>query len=56
MASDTGALQDQTAFNIRERAGGRKQKPEREDGHLRTMGVAGCNTLEVIRPPPREVD
>ncbi len=25
--SDMGALQDQTAFNIRERAGRRKQKP-----------------------------
>ena len=37
------ALRDQTAVNIRERGGGRKQQavksPEREDGHLRTMGV-----------------
>ena len=38
--SDMGALQDQTELNIRERGNGRKQKPhpEREDGHLRTMG------------------
>ncbi len=33
------ALRGQTVVNIRERAGGRKQKPEREDGHLWPMGV-----------------
>jgi hypothetical protein len=39
-----GDLRAQTALTIRERAGGRKKKPhpEREDGHLRTMGVAAC--------------
>ena len=35
-------LRDQTVLNIRERAGGRKPepRPEREDGHLRIVGMA----------------
>ena len=40
--SDMGALPDQTVVNIREWAGRRKRGvlSEREDGHLRTMGVS----------------
>ncbi len=52
---------DQTALNIRERAGGRNQKPgpEREDGHLRTMGVAvsqvGVSSLPNLAHDPQLV-
>ena len=52
MASDMGALRDQTAVHIREWGGGRKQRAvkssDQAEGHLRTMGVAV--SLYLVRP------
>ena len=41
--SDIDALQDQTAFNIRERAGRRKQKPIKAYGTVGTFDHASVN-------------
>ena len=51
-------LRDQTALNIRERGGRRKQlcPPEREDGHLRTMGVAVLRTAMSVQTIARSAD
>ena len=42
-ASDMGALRDQTAFNIRERAGRRKQKPSQAQN--RRLSVFGLYSV-----------